>query len=132
MFLRIDKLQLELPMAEQLTGVEVTKMLNIPNISNNEIPEAKKHQDQGVHTMLYRFSPDDFKDVDKVWNGLHPEDGKPLVVSDGIPEGGPVNPGAPEPQVFAPGYHPSELFEIAQRMMKDLPPSQRKMTDRPQ
>lgn len=28
---------------------------------------------------------------------------------------GPVNPGKEEPQVFAPGYHPEELVEIAQR-----------------
>jgi Mn-containing catalase len=113
---------------EKLTGVEVTKMLNIPNISNNEIPEAKKYQDRGEHTILYRFSPEDYKDVDKVWNGMHPEDGKPLTVSEGIPAGGPVNPGVPEPQTFAPGYHPGELFNIAQRLMKDLPASQRKMS----
>jgi len=110
---------------EKLTGVEVTKMLNIPNISNNEIPEAKKYQDRGEHTVLYRFSPDDYKDVDKVWNGFHPEDGKPVTVSDGMPDGGPVNPGVPEPQTFAPGYHPGELFDIAAQMMKDLPASQR-------
>jgi Mn-containing catalase len=104
---------------EELTGVEVTKMLNIPNISNNEIPEAKKYMDQDIHTILYRFSPNDYVDVDKIWKGKHPEDGKPLVVSDDLPNGGPVNPGVPEPQVFAPGYHPGDLADIVKRMMKN-------------
>ncbi|CAN5586354.1 manganese catalase family protein [soil metagenome] len=104
---------------EELTGVEVTKMLNIPNISNNEIPESKKYMDQNIHTILYRFSPNDYVDVDKIWKGKHPEDGKPLIVSDDLPNGGPVNPGVPEPQVFAPGYHPGDLAEIVKRMMKN-------------
>ena len=102
-----------------VTGVEVEKMLNIPRISNNEIPEAKKYHDQGIHTLLYRFSPDDYRDMDKIWNGPHPEDGKPLTVTDDLPKGGPVNPGTPEPQVYAPGYHPGELAEIVARMMAD-------------
>ncbi len=105
---------------EKLTGVEVGKMLNIPNISNNEIPEAKKYHDQGIHTLIYRFSPNDYKDIDKVWNGAHPEDGKPLTVTDELPKGGAVNPGTPEPQVFAPGYHPGEIVEIAQRLMASM------------
>jgi Mn-containing catalase len=110
---------------EELTGVEVTKMLNIPKISNSEFPESRKYMDQNIHTILYRFSPNDYVDVDKIWKGPHPEDGKPLIVSDDLPDGGPVNPGVPEPQVFAPGYHPGDLFDIASRMMKDLPASQR-------
>jgi Mn-containing catalase len=103
---------------ETLTGVEVTKMLNIPKISNERIPEAKSFNDQGVHRTLYRFSPDDYRDIDKIWRGPHPEDGRELVVRDGPPEGGRVNPLSEEPQVFAPGYHPGELMEIAQRMMQ--------------
>jgi Mn-containing catalase len=104
---------------KELTGVEVEKMLNIPRISNNDIPEAKKFQDEGSHHTLYRFSPDDYRDVDKIWKGTHPEDGGELVVHDGPPDGGPVNPLPEEPQVFAPGYDPGELAEIAQRLMKD-------------
>jgi Mn-containing catalase len=104
---------------KELTGVEVEKMLNIPNISNNDIPEAKKFQDTGAHHTLYRFSPDDYRDIDKIWKGSHPEDGGDLVVEDGPPEGGPVNPLPEEPQVYAPGYDPGELAEIAKRLMKD-------------
>jgi Mn-containing catalase len=103
---------------ETLTGVQVDKMLNIPGISNNRIPETRKYTESGVHRTLYRFSPDDYRDIDKVWRGQHFEDGGELVVKDGPPpESGPVNPGKEEPQVFAPGYHPEELVEIAQRMM---------------
>jgi Mn-containing catalase len=105
---------------ETITGVEVTKMLNIPNISNESIPEAKKFNDMGVHHTLYRFSPDDYRDVDKIWKGQHPEDGGALRVQDGPPEGSAVNPLTPEPQVFAPGYHPGELTEIAQRLMRGM------------
>jgi Mn-containing catalase len=103
---------------ETLTGVEVPRMLNIPKISNESIPEAKRFNDQGVHRTLYRFSPEDYRDIDKIWRGRHPEDGGELVVQDGPPRGGRINPLAEEPQVYAPGYHPEELAEIAQRMMR--------------
>jgi Mn-containing catalase len=103
---------------EELTGVEVGKMLNIPKISNNEIPEAKKFHDRDVHTVLYRFSPDDYKDVAKIWKGAHPEDGKELRVQDGPPDGGPILDLEEEPAVYAPGYHPGEVAEIAARLMR--------------
>jgi Mn-containing catalase len=102
---------------EKLTGVEVARMLNIPRISNESIPEARKFHAEALHRTLYRFSPDDYRDVDKVWNGAHPEDGGQLRVVDGPPEGAPILPLPNEPQVYAPGYHPGELAEIARRMM---------------
>jgi len=105
---------------ETLTGCEVTRMLNIPKISNESIPEAKKFNERGVHRTLYRFSQDDYRDIDKIWHGQHPEDGNELVIQDGPPEGGRINPLPEEPQVFAPGYHPGELVEIAQRMMQGV------------
>ena len=105
---------------EKITGVEVSKLLNIPDISNTEIPEANAFHERGVHRTLYRFSPDDYRDIDKIWNGAHPEDGEELVVEDGPPEGTPVDPLTPEPQVFSPGYHPGEMAEIVKRMMKDM------------
>ena len=102
---------------EQITGVEVPKMLNIPNIPNSRFPEAKAFQDRGEHRTLYRFSPEDFQDIVKVWTGQHPEDGGELVVHDGPPEGAP-KPDLPEqPENFVPGYHPGELAEIAQKLM---------------
>ena len=102
---------------EQVTGVEVTKMLNIPNIPNSKFPETRPHEEAGLHRTLYRFSPDDFKDVDKVWNGVHPDDGQEVKVVDGPPEGAAAPPAPEQPENFVPGYDPGELAEIAQRMM---------------
>ena len=103
---------------ERLTGVEVGKMLDIPKIATADIPESRKYLDTEQHRVLYRFSPDDYRDVDKVWRGAHPQDGGELRVVDGPPEGGPTMPLPDEPQVYAPGYHPAELAEIASRMMR--------------
>ncbi len=87
---------------EKLSGVAVGKLLPIPDISNERFPEAKKHNDRGEHTILYRFSPDDYKRCDEVWNGEHPEDGKPLVVKDGAPEGAVPPDLDAEPQLTSP------------------------------
>ena len=102
---------------ESVTGVEVTKMLNIPNVPNSNYPETRQYEDAGLHRTLYRFSPDDFRDIDKIWTGTHPEDGQELHVEDGPPEGGPPANHPEQPANFAPGYDPGELAEIAQRMM---------------
>jgi len=48
---------------ETLTGVEVTKLLPIPEIPTDKIPEAKKFMDTGAHQKLYTFSPDDYKNL---------------------------------------------------------------------
>ena len=103
---------------EQLTGADVKKMLPLPNLPDADFEEARPFVDRGLHARLYRFSPDDFKDIAAVWNGEHPFDGTPLEVRDGLPEedGGPADP--PEQRaVFAPGYHPEELKEIADRLL---------------
>ena len=106
---------------EELTGVEIPKMLNIPNIpniSNTVFSETRRFMDRQSHATLYRFSPDDYRDIDKIWKGTHPEDGTTFNVVDGPPEGGETNPGTYEPAVFAPGYVPEELEEIANRLMR--------------
>jgi Mn-containing catalase len=103
---------------EQLTGVEVAKMLNIPNIPNSKFPETREHEEKGLRRTLYRFSPEDYRDIDKVWVGSHPEDGEELRVADAPPEGA-AKPEQPEtPETFVPGYDPGELAEIASRMMR--------------
>jgi Mn-containing catalase len=104
---------------EELTGVDLKKMLPIPKIPDADFKEARPFVDRGLHARLYRFSPDDFKDITAVWRGEHPFDGAPLEVRDGLPEedGGPANP-PEERAVFAPGYHPEELKEIADRLMQ--------------
>ncbi len=87
---------------EKLTGADVGKLLPIPDISNKRFPEARKHEEKGLHRILYRFSPDDYKEIAEIWTGKHPEDGKPLEVQDGPPEGF-TPPDLPaEPQLTAP------------------------------
>jgi Mn-containing catalase len=87
---------------EKLTGVDVGKLLPIPDISNKRFPEAHKHEKKGLHQILFRFSPDDYKQISEIWNGEHPEDGSPLRVEDGPPEGFDPPDLPPEPQLTAP------------------------------
>jgi Mn-containing catalase len=87
---------------EKLTGVNVGKLLPIPDISNKRFPEARKHEDRGLHRILFRMSPDDYREISQIWNGVHPEDGQPLEVRDGVPEGAAPNDLDEEPQLTAP------------------------------
>ena len=103
---------------QKLTDVEVGKVLPIPDISNKKFPEARKHEEKGLHQILYRFSPEDYRQVNQIWNGTHPEDGSALRVVDGPPEGGPVPDLPAEPQLTAPdgGMDPGLFQEIAKRL----------------
>jgi len=103
---------------QTLTGVEIPKLLPIPKIENDKFPEARKFEERGLHRKLYRFSPEDYKEIAKLWNGPAPDGSGNLEVVDGLPEGGPV-PDLPEaPESFAPEYNPEELAEIAARLMR--------------
>jgi Mn-containing catalase len=107
---------------EKLTGVDVGKLLPIPDISNKRFPDAKKYEDRGLHQILFRFSPDDYTQLGQIWNGPHPEDGKPLEVKDAIPEGA-VPPELPaEPQLsspLGPDIDPALFAEISSRLFGD-------------
>ena len=72
---------------EKFTGVDVGKMLPIPDISNKRFPEAAKHEERGLHQILYQFSPQDYPRAGEIWNGAHPEDGSELTVQVGALEG---------------------------------------------
>ena len=87
---------------EKLSGVDVGKLLPIPDISNKRFPEAKQHEDRGLHRILYRFSPDDYTEIGEIWNGRHPEDGSELKVNDELPEGFTPPDLDEEPQLTAP------------------------------
>jgi len=101
---------------EKLTGADLSKLFPIPDISNKKFPEAKKLEDEGLHLKMYRWSPDDYREVSKVWNGPHPEDGQELVVVDEIPEGF-APPDLPEePQLSAPGIDPELFQQMAKRL----------------
>jgi Mn-containing catalase len=101
---------------ETLTGVNITKLLPIPNIENSKFPEARKYETQGVHRTLYRFSPDDYREIARIWRGPAPTGDGDLQVVDGPPAGGPV-PVLPEvPEEFAPGLDPAEISELARKL----------------
>ena len=103
---------------EKLTGADLGKLLPIPDISNKKFPEARKHEEKGLHRILYRFSPDDYREVGRIWTGPHPEDGSPLEVQDGPPEGVPCPDLPIEPQLTAPdgGMEPGLLQDMAKRL----------------
>lgn len=105
---------------EDLTGVTMTKMLPIPKIENSKFPETRQFEEQGLHRKLYRFSVDDYKDMAAIWRGPHPSGDGDCEVVDGPPEGGPLADLPEAPENYAPGYHPDELAEIAQRLMRAM------------
>jgi Mn-containing catalase len=110
---------------EALSGVDVGKLLPIPEISNKRFPEAIKHESKGLHQVMYRMSPDDYRSISQIWKGPHPEDGSDLRVVDGPPEGGNIPLHPDEPQLTAPigpdGIDTGMLAEIAERLFGKTP-----------
>jgi Mn-containing catalase len=103
---------------ERLTGTDLSKLFPTPKIPTEKIPECQPHIQRGEHLKLYRFSPRDYQELAAVFTGPHPETGESLVVEQGPPEGAPPHDLPPQPDVFAPGYAPEEIAEIAQRLRK--------------
>lgn len=105
---------------EMATGADVTKMLPIPNLDNRKFDHARKFEDQGLGNILYTWSAKDYRDIDKIWKGNHPESGDPLKVIVGHPEGAPVPDLEPLPEEFAPGITRDDYEIIAKRLMNML------------
>jgi Mn-containing catalase len=103
---------------EKLTGADLTKMFPTPRIPTAKIPECQPHIERGDHKRIYRFSPNDYKEIVAVFTGPHPETGEDLEVVDGPPEGALPQDLPPQPAVFAPDYAPEEISEIAQKLRK--------------
>ena len=105
---------------KQITGVEIEKMLPTPNINLDRIPECQKYLAEGSHRRLYRFSPDDYKEMSGIWgNGEMALPGDPpgeLEVVDGHPDGGKIHQLTGVPSAFTPDYAPEEMFEIATKL----------------
>jgi Mn-containing catalase len=111
---------------EVLTGVDVGKLLPIPDISNKKFPEARKlEEEQGLHRVLFRWSPTDFEQIGAIWKGAHPEDGTELLVSEGMPEGAPAPDLDPEPQLTSPDgdIDPQMMADIAKRLFGTATPT---------
>lgn len=103
---------------EKLTGADLGKLFPIPDISNKKFPEARKLEEKGLHRIMFRFSPDDYRQLGQVWNGQHPEDGSELIVEDAIPVGAPPPDLDEEPQLTAPGIDPELLADMAKRVFR--------------
>jgi Mn-containing catalase len=104
---------------EHLTGVEVSKLVPIPDLSNKAFPETKKYEMKGEHLKLYTFSQQDYQQIGKIFDGVHPEDGKKLEVVFGCPEGALVPDLDEEPQLGAPlsdGFDEDMFTTIAKKM----------------
>lgn len=105
----------------QVTGVDMTKMLPIPKIENADFPEARKWEETGSHRKLYRWSHEDYGDIDKIWSGTADwADGGNLEVVPGTPEGGEISNLEHSKPEFAPEYEPGEVFEIAKKLMSKM------------
>ena len=104
---------------QTLTGVDMTKMLPIPNIENGKFPEARRWEETGSHRKLYRWSHDEYQEIDRIWSGTADwADGGQLEVVAGTPEGGPVANLSSSVPEFAPEYEPGEVAEIARKLMQ--------------
>jgi len=104
---------------ELLTGVDIQKAFPAPRIATDKIPESMPHIEANLHRTLYRFSPNDYKEVVAVFKGPHPETGEELMVEDHAPEGFPPQDLPDQTDVFAPDYAPEDIAEIAQRLRKE-------------
>ena len=69
-----------------------------------------KHEAKGLHTIMWKFSPEDYNQLDQIWNGPHPEDGQDLVVRDEMPPGFPWPESPEEPQLCSPGEIDPEML----------------------
>jgi Mn-containing catalase len=104
---------------EQLTGVAVTKLVLVPELTNKAFPETRKWESQNSHLKLYTYSQHDFQQAGLIFNGPHPEDGQELEVVFGAPEGFTPPDLDEEPQLSAPGAEgidPDMFGDIAKKM----------------
>lgn len=106
---------------EMATGVDITKMLPIPNLDNRAFDHARKYEDQGLGNILFTWNDEgQYKDIRQIWKGDNPSSGEPLVVQEGIPKGGEIPDLDDLPEEFAPGIGPDEYQQIAKRLMANM------------
>jgi len=98
---------------EKLTGANVGQLLPIPDVSNKKFPEAMKHEANGVHRIMWHFSPEDYTELDQIWNGPHPEDGEELEFRrNEMPPQFPWPEAPDEPQLVSPGAIDPDMLKF--------------------
>ena len=80
--------------------------------------EAIKHEGQRLHTIMWKFSPEDYNELDRIWNGPHPEDGQDVVVRDEMPPGFPWPENSEEPQLCSPGDIDPEMLNYCEKAIE--------------
>ncbi|KUP08434.1 manganese catalase [Bacillus coahuilensis m2-6] len=105
---------------EIVTGVEVQKLIPVPDLSNSRFDFAKKYEEEGLNNILYTWSDTDYKDINQIWKGTNPENGKPLRVVEGTPKGAPIPDLDDLPEEFAPGIDPDDYKRIAKKLLENI------------
>ncbi|WP_191556489.1 manganese catalase family protein [Metabacillus idriensis] len=105
---------------EIATGVDLTKMLPIPNLDNSKFDYAKPFIEKGLSNVLFTWSETEYRDIGMIWKGTNPENGQPLEVKIGTPEGGPIPDLEDLPEEFAPGITRDDYELIKKRLMENL------------
>jgi Mn-containing catalase len=106
---------------QKLTGVDIHRMLPVPNIPTDKVPEARKYLEEGAHRRLYTFSPSDFHAIRGIWEGeaaLPDDPPGVLEVVEGSPDGGKIHDLTGIPSAFTPDYAPEEMYEIAAKLTR--------------
>ncbi|WP_067840947.1 manganese catalase family protein [Amphibacillus sediminis] len=106
---------------EIATGVDVKKMVPIPDLSNRKFDHARKFEDQGLSNILYTWNDvGHYLDIKQIWKGENPESGDKLVVKEGAPEGAQIPNLEELPEEFAPGISRDDYERIAKRLMENI------------
>ncbi|MBH0155093.1 MULTISPECIES: manganese catalase family protein [Fictibacillus] len=103
---------------EMVTGVDIKKMLPVPDLENSAFETTRKFEAEGVHRKLYTFSDTDYRDIALIWAGQHPLGG-PLETVIGAPEGAPMPELRSISEEFAPGISHEDFMQIAERLKKN-------------
>lgn len=110
---------------ESLTGVNMKKMLPIPNIKNSDFPEARKYMSQNMHLKMYKFTQEDITQATAFWSGEAPKNytegyGSHFEFVDEPPQS-PADMSELQgiASAFTPDYQPEEIMEIANKLYKE-------------
>jgi Mn-containing catalase len=95
-------------------------MLPIPDLDNSRFDYARKYIAQGLDNVLFTWSDTEYRDISYIWKGINPENGEPLRVIVGTPEGAPIPDFDDLPEEFAPGISRDDYELIVKRLMSKM------------